>query len=119
MQHHGPTKGNRLSQKEVIAALALRGLCPGDEEADCWDGKATRYDLKSHASDCARHNMPAMPNGPCNCGVWPTCPVCNGEARTGGGYYSHLTNEWISPSPCDDMPDDREAYYNERAEKMP
>lgn len=22
-----------------------------------------------HASDCAIHNMPAYPNGPCNCGA--------------------------------------------------
>ncbi len=22
-----------------------------------------------HASDCAVHNMPAMPNGPCDCGI--------------------------------------------------
>jgi hypothetical protein len=24
-----------------------------------------------HASDCATHNMPAMPNGPCDCGAEP------------------------------------------------
>ena len=23
----------------------------------------------NHASDCALHNMPAFPNGPCDCGV--------------------------------------------------
>ena len=26
-------------------------------------------DQQVHMSDCARHNMPAMPNGPCDCGA--------------------------------------------------
>jgi hypothetical protein len=25
--------------------------------------------MKQHASDCAVHNMPAYPNGPCDCGA--------------------------------------------------
>jgi hypothetical protein len=28
-------------------------------------------DCCGHASDCAVHNMPAMPNGPCDCGASP------------------------------------------------
>lgn len=32
-----------------------------------------------HDSDCARHNEPAMPNGPCDCSIadaaaWAICP---------------------------------------------
>lgn len=27
-----------------------------------------------HASDCAVHNEPAMPNGPCDCGLTPATP---------------------------------------------
>ena len=29
------------------------------------------YKPKRHISYCARHNMPALPNGPCDCGVGP------------------------------------------------
>ena len=29
----------------------------------------TKSDACMHASDCATHNMPAMPNGPCDCGA--------------------------------------------------
>ena len=52
--------------------------CEGDDWADCWDGKATAHNLKGHRSDCARHNMPTSPNGPCDCGLWPDCGACNG-----------------------------------------
>jgi hypothetical protein len=40
----------------AIAALSAAGY--EIRKADQWDG---------HDSDCATHNMPAYPNGPCNC----------------------------------------------------
>ena len=66
----------------------FRQMCVGDMWADCWDGKLTRHDLgQQHQSDCARHNMPAYPNGACSCGVWPDCIECDGtgwQVRAGG-----------------------------------
>ena len=53
--------------------------CEGDDWADCWDGKRTEYIKKGHMSDCAQHNMPAYPNGACNCGVWEDCKMCDGS----------------------------------------
>lgn len=34
-----------------------------------------------HASDCATHNMPAKPNGPCDCGAEPKPAISTGEER--------------------------------------
>lgn len=31
-------------------------------------------DVVTHASDCAAHNEPAMPAGPCDCGTQPVAP---------------------------------------------
>ncbi len=33
-----------------------------------------------HWSDCATHNEPAMPNGPCDCGGYPP-PTQSGQTR--------------------------------------
>jgi len=36
------------------------------------------YDrLLSHSSDCSTHNMPAYPNGPCDCGVQDIIDMAN------------------------------------------
>ena len=35
-----------------------------------------------HVSDCALHNEPAEPIGPCDCGVTPPGPVCTCENET-------------------------------------
>lgn len=43
---------------------------------------ALKLDLIRHASDCAIHNAPALPVGPCDCGAsapsspMHQCPVC-------------------------------------------
>lgn len=41
--------------------------------------------MGTHKSDCAIHNAPALPVGPCDCGVsdapeeWITCDLCEGS----------------------------------------
>lgn len=40
-------------------------------ELRCYLCNWSRPAGKVHASDCAVHNEPAMPNGPCNCGAQP------------------------------------------------
>ena len=40
------------------------GCCEEDERAN-----PLAPQLGEHSSDCAVHNEPAMPNGPCDCGV--------------------------------------------------
>jgi len=50
-----------------------------------------------------------------NCDL--VCEVCGSYYCSGdhlGYYFRHVPHE----HPADDMPDDREAYYNERAEQM-
>jgi hypothetical protein len=45
-------------------------------------GKRIDSDGK-HMSDCAVHNMPAYPNGQCDCGVWAYgYPLCKNYLRT-------------------------------------
>ena len=34
-----------------------------------WNAALESKKTGNHWSDCALHNMPAMPNGPCNCGA--------------------------------------------------
>jgi len=34
-----------------------------------------------HASDCALHNAPALPVGPCDCGVYPVEPMSEADTR--------------------------------------
>ena len=53
----------------------------------------TVEDMVGHASDCAMHNMPAYPNGPCDCDFDDFRigeSVAAWEARTGysGTYHS-------------------------------
>lgn len=58
-------------------AKALEGLGTDtrlddpDDAADCVKAAAisTVRALQVHDSDCALHNMPAMPNGPCDCSL--------------------------------------------------
>jgi len=59
-----------------------------NEESEGWDLKFRIY----HASDCAKNNMPATPNGDCNCGALPDAVPKNFE-------------EWPGPSDHDDWRD--------------
>jgi len=34
-----------------------------------WDAHQEIARLRGHDSDCATHNEPAMPNGPCDCSL--------------------------------------------------
>lgn len=48
------------------------------------------HEKVKHASDCAVHNMPAMPAGPCDCGAEPPRhgPESEGDTNSlvwGGG----------------------------------
>jgi hypothetical protein len=52
--------------EELEAEFARRLADSGPIDCQCEACKP-----HSHASDCAVHNMPAYPNGPCNCGVSP------------------------------------------------
>ena len=36
-----------------------------------------------HTSDCATHNMPALPNGPCDCGMETQQCKCGSPLRLG------------------------------------
>lgn len=50
---------------------------------------------KPHRSDCAVHNEPAMPNGPCDCGVDvpppdPLCPECTATVGHDDDCPSHI-----------------------------
>lgn len=47
------------------AADAIEALARSKEHCTC----PACADGVIHASDCAVHNEPAMPNGPCTCGV--------------------------------------------------
>ena len=64
---YGSEDDNNMSL--IVAAInALPELLAAAERApvDVWDG---------HASDCATHNEPASPNGPCDCGAAPAAPA--------------------------------------------
>ena len=47
-----------------------------------------RCDIRPHASDCAVHNMPAYPNGPCDC----FCPDCEGLGLVYLDPYASIIN---------------------------
>ena len=49
--------------------------------------------VDNHASDCATHNSPAYPNGPCDC--QPTQAMCRAavEYINGAGVYSKVPSE--------------------------
>lgn len=69
-----------------VCALELEAIL--NEESEGWDLKFRIY----HASDCAKNNMPATPNGDCNCGALPDAVPKNFE-------------EWPGPSDHDDWRD--------------
>ena len=61
--------GNWGGQCEIcdeIDAAWKAGEASGKRSAEHCTCPACRI---THASDCAVHNMPAMPNGPCDCGA--------------------------------------------------
>lgn len=53
--------------------------------------------LSIHASDCGVHNMPAEPNGPCNCGKWPMVETVRGLGGEDleGHEWMNLANEAV------------------------
>jgi len=72
-------------------------------------------DLKIHASDCAVHNMPAFPNGPCDCEAanlvtdarakileranrWPASTMCTSLGVTYGELIDALAASPVQPS---------------------
>ena len=42
---------------------------PEESMESAWDAAIASLYTGNHWSDCALHNMPAMPNGPCDCGA--------------------------------------------------
>jgi|WetSurMetagenome_2_1015567.scaffolds.fasta_scaffold353803_2 hypothetical protein len=81
--------GSRSQLWRPISVEALDGQCVEMRMFSTWKAKwtldeeghgffdrvgdaprqQTEWRPVSHASDCAVHNMPAMPNGPCDCGA--------------------------------------------------
>jgi len=59
---------NGHEEQEFYARLALREqlVALGDENARL-KAEVERLRSGAHASDCAVHNEPAYPNGPCAC----------------------------------------------------
>jgi hypothetical protein len=47
-----------------------------------------------HASDCAVHNAPALPVGPCDCGAVPLPPRLSSEAARIWQNYVEPTGDW-------------------------
>lgn len=73
LKYHGPIMAEAASFDEWVRArheydlaggyLPAEGYFPAEHVAVLWRHLQT----KEHASDCAVHNMPAFPNGPCDC----------------------------------------------------
>lgn len=60
-----------------------------EDEKNCKDGPYNTTSRHGHASDCATHNMPAYPNGECDCGYPdrtpcsdPACEISITQAKT-------------------------------------
>lgn len=73
------TGERELTQRDLLLAMMeLAGArthvhlgcyeCGGLGRIDKYRAKPKNAPRPSHWSDCARHNEPAYPNGPCNCG---------------------------------------------------
>ena len=69
---------NRGNEKEIAKAIRARSTAYLDPEysyrepAYCQCGSCTA--TVRHKSDCAVHNEPAYPAGPCDCGAAPKIP---------------------------------------------
>lgn len=68
---------------------------------------ACMYSENKHNSDCAVHNMPAMPNGPCDCrldqvkdGKKFTCQSCGSTAHSYSGM--RIADGEVYCEHCDD-----------------
>jgi hypothetical protein len=68
--HSHKVTGFTAKQMQEYARAAMRPL----ETCQCPACRPT-----VHASDCAVHNEPAMPRGPCDCGVASSLPPPGGE----------------------------------------
>jgi hypothetical protein len=61
--------GNSLQQLMCLALLEDAGAKVYPSSSYCSWGVEHDFSEIYHASDCAVHNMPAKPNGPCDCGA--------------------------------------------------
>jgi hypothetical protein len=52
------------AEQEALLAKVAESNTPAVEKCSC-----SACAVTPHASDCAVHNEPAYPNGPCDCGV--------------------------------------------------
>ena len=60
---------------------------------------SAKQETTGHASDCAVHNAPALPVGPCTCGAAGVCPYCDAE----NVEPFHNGARWV----CDECDPDR------------
>lgn len=83
-QEHGPRllKLGALCETDEHGGRKLKMAITGIEPATSADVERLRP-KPGHASDCAVHNMPAFPNGPCDCGLTPK-PEPASEATKAG-----------------------------------
>lgn len=51
--------------------------------------------MVDHRSDCAMHNGPALPPGPCNCGADPGATVPFAIARNDAGEIQVIQGDWM------------------------
>lgn len=57
---------------QVVKRMEAGAIHAGEYECSqchALPGERHTHDVPVHASDCALHNAPALPVGPCNCGV--------------------------------------------------
>ena len=93
----GPTWEADLAMKDGIIRKALS---PRQESDSKITMPGVAHGVKSvdgHWSDCATHNEPALPNGPCDCGGYVSprpekhgpCRTCDGVGPACQGARSH------------------------------
>ena len=78
--------------KEVKEALALTSTKCEEQPAHCRCAACMNGTL--HASDCAVHNAPAYPAGPCDCGAAQEPVDLKEQARKGCGNCSYQNCEY-------------------------
>lgn len=68
------TESNRWSvgcdsadEPECMGYQSFTTFARRDDAAKAWNTRAFSTPTILHDSDCAKHNMPAYPNGPCDC----------------------------------------------------
>lgn len=91
------------------ASPATKGQC-NDERAcgACFSGQVQC----EHASDCAQHNEPAMPAGPCDCGAAPAPQVTPADVEASIASEHYFTAQegvfgahpGFGPQPVDSLP---------------